>query len=91
MAEVKVAAELAGTILKLEAEAGQSVGPDDTIMILESMKMEIPVFAGVTGRILKVHVAEGDEIAEGQLVATIATGMQPKKEQGMERNDSGLA
>jgi acetyl-CoA carboxylase biotin carboxyl carrier protein len=40
-------------------------------MILESMKMEIPVPAPVSGRLTKIHVAEGDLVEEGQVVATI--------------------
>jgi biotin carboxyl carrier protein len=44
---------------------------DDVIIILESMKMEIPVVAPKAGKLTQLHIAEGDMIAEGQLIATM--------------------
>ena len=50
---------------------GDAVAEGDDIMILESMKMEIPVEAEATGTIISLSVAEGDQVAEGALLATI--------------------
>ena len=69
MTEVK--AELTGNLWKIVAHEGDAVEEDDTLMILESMKMEIPVLAEGLGVITKMHVAEGDVVQEGDLIATI--------------------
>ena len=69
MAEVK--AELVGNLWKITTEVGQQVEEDDTIMILESMKMEIPVLAPVPGTIKEFLVKEGDVVQEGQVVCII--------------------
>jgi acetyl-CoA carboxylase biotin carboxyl carrier protein len=50
---------------------GQQVGVDETLMILESMKMEIPVASPKAGRVAKIHVKEGDTVQEGQLLAEV--------------------
>jgi len=69
VAEVK--AELVGNLWKITTEVGQRVEEDDTIMILESMKMEIPVLAPMAGTIKEILVKEGDVVQEGQTVAVI--------------------
>ena len=69
MAEVK--AELVGNLWKITTEVGQQVEEDDTIMILESMKMEIPVPAEVAGVITEITVNEGDVVNEGDSIAVI--------------------
>lgn len=69
MTEVK--AELVGNLWKIVTEVGQAVEEDDTIMILESMKMEIPILAPVAGTIKEFRVAEGEVVQEGQTVAII--------------------
>ena len=69
MTEVK--AELVGNLWKITTEIGQKVEEDDAIMILESMKMEIPVLAPVAGTIKEFLVKEGDVVQEGQTVAII--------------------
>jgi acetyl-CoA carboxylase biotin carboxyl carrier protein len=69
MAEVK--AELVGNLWKIVAEVGQQVEEDDTIMILESMKMEIPIVSPVTGTVTELRVKEGDVVQEGQTVAIV--------------------
>lgn len=69
MAEVK--AELVGNLWKITAEVGQHVEEDDTIMILESMKMEIPILAPAAGTIKELLVKEGEVVQEGQTVAII--------------------
>jgi acetyl-CoA carboxylase biotin carboxyl carrier protein len=69
LAEVK--AELVGNLWKITTEVGQHVEEDDTIMILESMKMEIPIMAPQAGTIKEFLAKEGDVVQEGQTVAII--------------------
>jgi acetyl-CoA carboxylase biotin carboxyl carrier protein len=69
MTEVK--AELVGNLWKIVTEVGQQVEEDDTLMILESMKMEIPVTTPVSGTIKEILVNEGDVVQEGQTVAIV--------------------
>jgi biotin carboxyl carrier protein len=69
MAEVK--AELVGNLWKIVAEVGQQVEEDDTLMILESMKMEIPITSPLTGTVKEILVSEGDVVQEGQTVAIV--------------------
>jgi len=56
---------------KIIVAEGQQVGADETLMILESMKMEIPINAHRAGRVAKVHVKEGQTVQEGQLLAEL--------------------
>ena len=69
MTEVK--AELVGNVWKITAKPGDQVVEDDTLLILESMKMEIPVLAEGAGTISRLAVAEGYVIQEGDLIAVI--------------------
>lgn len=69
MAEVKVQSEITGKVWAIEASVGDQLGEEDTIIILESMKMEIPVVAPVGGKLKELLVAEGDAVSEGQDVA----------------------
>ena len=69
MAEVR--AEMVANVWKVVAAEGDHVNDGDTLVILESMKMEIPVLAEDAGVLTKLHVAEGDVIQEGDLIATI--------------------
>ena len=71
MAREEIQSEVTGTVWKIEMKVGDSVSDGDTIMILESMKMEIPVLAPRGGTLQEIHVAEGDTVAEGQTVATL--------------------
>jgi acetyl-CoA carboxylase biotin carboxyl carrier protein len=68
---VRVTAELTGNLWKLVAGEGQEVQADETLMILESMKMEIPVTSPKAGRVTRIHVKEGDTVQEGQLLAEV--------------------
>jgi acetyl-CoA carboxylase biotin carboxyl carrier protein len=68
---VQIKAELAGNLWKIVVREGQQVGADETLMILESMKMEIPVTAPVAGRVTKIYVKEGQTVQEGQLLADV--------------------
>ena len=69
MAEVR--AEMVANVWKVVAAEGDQVADGDTLVILESMKMEIPVLAEDAGTITAMHVAEGDVVQEGDLIATI--------------------
>ena len=73
MARSEVKSEIGGRVWKLEARVGDRVSADDAILVLESMKMEIPVSAPMAGRILEIRVAETDLVEEGQVVAVIET------------------
>jgi Acetyl/propionyl-CoA carboxylase, alpha subunit len=66
-----VLAEMVGSIWKVVARAGDTVGPGDTLVILESMKMEIPVPAEVAGVVREMTVVEGDVVSEGDSIAVI--------------------
>ena len=69
MAEVR--AEMVANVWKVVATEGQQVDAGDTLVILESMKMEIPVLAEEPGIVSKLHVAEGDVVQEGDLIAVV--------------------
>ncbi|OUR77858.1 acetyl-CoA carboxylase biotin carboxyl carrier protein subunit [Alphaproteobacteria bacterium 46_93_T64] len=71
MAVLEVESEIAGKVWKIEAEVGQTLDEDDPIIILESMKMEIPVEAPEDGKVLEILVKEGDPVSEGQIIAKI--------------------
>lgn len=73
MPSVAVKSEIAGKVWKIESKIGDTVEEEGQIMILESMKMEIPVLAPRAGTIKAFLVAEGDSVAEGQPVATLET------------------
>jgi len=73
MAAYEVKAEVTGSIWKIMTEVGQALQPGDTILIVESMKMEIPVIAEDGGTIREFLVVEGQSVAEGQVVARIET------------------
>jgi len=68
---VQIKAELAGNLWKVVVREGQQVQADETLMILESMKMEIPVTAPAGGRVKKIHAREGDNVQEGQLLIEV--------------------
>ena len=63
--------EVSGSVWKIEAAIGTEVGADDTILIIESMKMEIPVSSPRAGRVVELKVAEGEPVKEGQVVAIV--------------------
>lgn len=71
MAEIAVESEIAGTVWKLERSPGDNVEEEDSLMILESMKMEIPVLDPDAGKLVAIYVAEGDTVREGQVLATL--------------------
>ena len=67
----EVRAELVGNVWKVEAREGDRVEEDDVLIILESMKMEIPVTAPSAGLVLEIRVKEQDVVQEGQVLAVI--------------------
>ncbi|MEX0582610.1 MAG: biotin/lipoyl-binding carrier protein [Sneathiella sp.] len=71
MALIDVIAEVTGKVWKIEATVGQELEEDDDVVILESMKMEIPVGAPEDGTLKEILVGEGDAVSEGQVIARI--------------------
>ena len=69
MAEIR--AEMVANVWKVLVSEGDRVDDGDTLVILESMKMEIPVLAETPGVVTKLHVAEGDVVQEDELIAEI--------------------
>ncbi len=67
----EVRAEMVANVWKVVASAGDTVADGDTLVILESMKMEIPVLAEAAGTVSTLAVAEGDVVQEGDLIAVI--------------------
>jgi acetyl-CoA carboxylase biotin carboxyl carrier protein len=74
MAAIQVKSELTARVWKVEVEAGRTVAAGQSLMILESMKMEIPVFAPAAGRVARLLVQEADAVREGQVLAVIEPG-----------------
>lgn len=68
---VKVTASVPGKVFKVEVKAGQTVKAGDTIVILESMKMEIPVVAPQDGTVASVDVTVGDSVENGDTLASM--------------------
>ena len=71
MAAIEVKSVVTGSVWKIEAKVGQRLEPGDTIMILESMKMEIPVIAEDGGVLKEIRVQEGVPVTEDQVVAVV--------------------
>ena len=67
----EIRAEMVANVWKVVASAGDEVEEGDTLVILESMKMEIPVLAESEGTIAQMAVNEGDVVQEGDLIAVI--------------------
>ena len=74
MAKLNVESEVAGNVWKIETKVGDLVQTGDVLMILESMKMEIPVEAPQSGRVVDILVGLEQSIEEGQLVAVLECG-----------------
>ncbi|MBQ7926596.1 MAG: acetyl-CoA carboxylase biotin carboxyl carrier protein subunit [Lachnospiraceae bacterium] len=68
---IKVEAGAAGKIFKIEASVGQAVKKGDAVIILEAMKMEIPVVAPEDGTVASIDVAVGDAVEAGAVLATL--------------------
>lgn len=68
---VEVKAGAAGKVFKIEASVGQTVKSGDTVVVIEAMKMEIPVVAPEDGTVASINVAVGDAIESGAVLATL--------------------
>ncbi len=67
----KVRSEVTGSVWKVEIAVGQSVGEGETLLIVESMKMEIPISAPASGVVSELLVAEGEAVADDQVVVIL--------------------
>ena len=72
MKSVTVSAEVAGTVWTIEVAVGDTVAAEQDLLILESMKMEIPATCAHGGVVRKICVAQGEAVAEGQALLVIA-------------------
>lgn len=68
----QVEAQITGNVWKIEKAVGDAVAEGETLIILESMKMEIPVEAPCAGTLAEIRVAEGQSVEEGAVLAVIA-------------------
>ncbi len=73
MATIQIKAEVSGSVWKIITAVGETIEPGGTLMILESMKMEIPVIAEDGGTVQKFTVTETEAVNEGQVVAVLST------------------
>lgn len=71
MPSLNITSEVAGQVWKIHAAVGQQVALGESVMIIEAMKMEIPVDAPRAGVVLEIAVLEGETITEGQIVARL--------------------
>ena len=71
MARIEVKSEITGTVWQLKAKPGDQVAEGDTLIVIESMKMEIPVITEDGGTVKEILVKEKDPVAEGQVVAIL--------------------
>ena len=67
-----VQAHITGTVWKIEVKAGESVDEGQTLVIIESMKMEMPVESPIKGKVEQIAVTEGQSVDEGAVLLTIA-------------------
>lgn len=67
----EIRAEMVANVWRVVATEGDTIADGDTLVILESMKMEIPVLAESAGKLARLAVSEGDVIQEGDLIAVI--------------------
>ena len=74
MAVEEIVAEMVSSVWKVLVAPGAKVAAGEAVVILESMKMEIPVLAERAGTVQELHVAEGEVLQEGDLIATVADG-----------------
>ena len=66
-----VEAHITGTVWKIEVQIGQDVGEGDTLIILESMKMEMPVEAEDPGKVSEIRCEEGQSVSEGDVLVVL--------------------
>jgi acetyl-CoA carboxylase biotin carboxyl carrier protein len=68
-----VHAEMAGAIVSVACTVGSSVAAGQELLVMESMKMEIPILAETQGKIVEILVAEGDPVTQGQALVVVDT------------------
>ena len=68
---VEIEAQITGSVWKIEKAVGDKVEEEDVILIIESMKMEIPVEAPSAGRISEIRTAEGESVEEGDVLVVL--------------------
>jgi biotin carboxyl carrier protein len=73
----QIRAEMAATVWTVVAAVGDVVGPDDVLLVLESMKMEIPVVAEVSGTVSALPVGTGGLVQEGDVLAMVGGDYSP--------------
>ena len=71
MAKIEVRSEITGTVWKVHCKLGDRVSAGDVLVVVESMKMEIPVMTEDDGTVTSILVQEKDSVAEGQVVAVL--------------------
>ncbi len=71
MARIEVKSEITGTVWKLNTKPGDQLESGDTVILIESMKMEIPVITEDGGTVREILVKKDDPVAEGQVVAIL--------------------
>jgi acetyl-CoA carboxylase biotin carboxyl carrier protein len=71
MTELRVKSEIAGSVWKIEVAVGDQVAEEDTLIVLESMKMEIPLLAPRGGTVIEILVVEGEAIGEGDVAIVL--------------------
>jgi len=71
MARIEVKSEITGTVWKVHSKPGDKVESGDTLLVIESMKMEIPVITEDGGTVQEILVKPKDPVAEGQVVAIL--------------------
>lgn len=71
MARIEIKSEITGTVWQIQSRPGDQVAAGDTLIVIESMKMEIPVITEDAGTVKEILVKEKDPVAEGQVVAVL--------------------
>lgn len=71
MARIEIESEVAGTVWQLAAAVGDALAEGAPVIVLESMKMEIPIEAPAAGRLIELRVEVDDAVSEGQVVAVL--------------------
>ena len=71
MPKIEVKSDLSGTVWKILVAPGQKVSEGDTLILIESMKMEVPIIADEPGTVVEVRFNEGDAVSRGQVAAIL--------------------
>jgi len=71
MAKIEAKSEVMGLVAQIESKVGDRIAAGDTVMFIESMKMQIPVMVEDTGTLREILVEVGDAVSEGQVVAIL--------------------